>query len=633
MAWSFGAGFGYSQNLDSAHQSYVLDEVQIRASRLSGFSTGNKVWTMDSVIIAESTDQTLADILSRHTTVYIKSYGLGGLATTSLRGSGASHTPVIWNGFNLQSPLNGQVDFSLIPAFLMDEVQLQFGGAGALYGTGAVGGVVHLNSKGKVTPGVSVGANLGAGSFGRRFQGLHFSYGKENKWSSSIRTLTQSTDNDFLYDNPAQPGSPTVRQSNAALEQFAILNSSQVRIGARDLLNVGIWYQNTDRQLPPTMTQASSEAFQEDQIFRISAQWKRSMQAASLAFRSALLKEENMFQDPAISLVSLNESLAWMNELELDGALAGNYSWNTGVHWSNFMGKSDNLGGRVFQNRIAGFGSFKVKTDDESLGGVLSLRQEVFNGRAVPVVPTFGVELIPSRNWLIKGTLTRNYRLPTFNDFHWNESFAHGNPELEPESGWSQDITLNYDRRFEGVDFNGSLAVYNSRIRNRILWSPDTLGIWSPNNLLNVRSRGMEVACNFRFNIRSFKVEFRPRYNYVSSTNQEVRSGNEASLGKQLIYVPQNNSQLFVALAHSHFKLRYDHSFTGKTYTTTDNSDFILPYNVGNLFLKAEFGLWALDWNITGEIRNIWNHSYQVIAYRPMPLRNYYISLALVFNR
>ena len=161
---AFSANAALAQNVDSIGLPLLLKEIQISASRLSGFSAGNKVLNLDSALIIESSDQNLGDILARYTPVYLKSYGLGGLATPSFRGSGASHTPVIWNGFNLQSPLNGQVDFSLIPAFLMDQVQLQFGGAGALFGSGAIGGVVHLNQRSGIKSDLSIGANLGVGA-------------------------------------------------------------------------------------------------------------------------------------------------------------------------------------------------------------------------------------------------------------------------------------------------------------------------------------------------------------------------------------------------------------------------------------------------------------------------------------
>ena len=96
--------------------------------------------------------------------IFIKSYGLGSLATTSFRGGSASHTAILWNGFNLGSPMNGQLDLSLVPVSLANNVSIQYGGAGALWGSGAVGGAILLNSEPEFDQGLTVDAGTAFGS-------------------------------------------------------------------------------------------------------------------------------------------------------------------------------------------------------------------------------------------------------------------------------------------------------------------------------------------------------------------------------------------------------------------------------------------------------------------------------------
>ena len=88
----------------------------------------------------------MAEVLQENTPIYIRNYGSGGLATASFRGSNAYHTPVIWNGINIQNPMNGQIDFSAIPVFLSDEISLQYGGNGGVWGSGAMAGLLFINS-------------------------------------------------------------------------------------------------------------------------------------------------------------------------------------------------------------------------------------------------------------------------------------------------------------------------------------------------------------------------------------------------------------------------------------------------------------------------------------------------------
>ena len=89
--------------------------IEVTSSRLVNFSIGTKIYSIDSNIINQYKSGNLATLLENESQLFIKSYGIGNLATPSFRGSGASHTAILWNNFNLNSPLTGQLDLSLLP--------------------------------------------------------------------------------------------------------------------------------------------------------------------------------------------------------------------------------------------------------------------------------------------------------------------------------------------------------------------------------------------------------------------------------------------------------------------------------------------------------------------------------------
>ena len=88
---------------------------------------GTTKTVLDTHILRESITNSLADILSQNTSIFIKSYGRGTMATASFRGTSPSHTQVLWNGMNINSPMMGQVDFSLIPSYFVDDMSLWHG--------------------------------------------------------------------------------------------------------------------------------------------------------------------------------------------------------------------------------------------------------------------------------------------------------------------------------------------------------------------------------------------------------------------------------------------------------------------------------------------------------------------------
>src|SRR5690606_5715624 len=150
----------------------ALHNVVIVAPRLSDFASGLKTQAIDSATMARYRPADLGTLLEMESPIFIKSYGLGSLATTSFRGGSANHTAVLWNGFNIGSPMNGQIDLSLVPVGIADEVSIQYGGASALWGSGAVGGSVLLNSTPVFDSGLTVDAGASFGSFGDRRQHL-----------------------------------------------------------------------------------------------------------------------------------------------------------------------------------------------------------------------------------------------------------------------------------------------------------------------------------------------------------------------------------------------------------------------------------------------------------------------------
>jgi iron complex outermembrane receptor protein len=71
---------------------------------------------------------------------------MGGTATPSLRGTGAGHTGLTWNGVNISHPMLGQSDLSLVPVGLIDDIQIFYGGASMPLSNGGIGGIINLET-------------------------------------------------------------------------------------------------------------------------------------------------------------------------------------------------------------------------------------------------------------------------------------------------------------------------------------------------------------------------------------------------------------------------------------------------------------------------------------------------------
>jgi iron complex outermembrane receptor protein len=89
----------------------------------------------------------LSEVLRFQTPVYIKENGRGAVSSPSFRGTTAQQTAFLWNGISINSVFLGQGDINNIGFLLADELGVKSGGGSVLYGSGAIGGSIHLNNQ------------------------------------------------------------------------------------------------------------------------------------------------------------------------------------------------------------------------------------------------------------------------------------------------------------------------------------------------------------------------------------------------------------------------------------------------------------------------------------------------------
>ncbi len=607
--------------------SQQLDTVAIEATRLRDLAAGHRQVELDSLAIQAIAGHNLADLLAQHSDVFVKSYGLGNLATTSLRGGSASHTAVVWNGFTLTSPMNGQLDLSLLPAFFLDRVAVQYGGSAALFGSGAVGGALHLDNQTGFDQGLQLRAQGMLGSFGRQQQGLDATL-SQGRWLSRTRFYRRQAQNDFSYRLPNGGGEP-VRQTHAANRQWGLLQEAAVRLGEGQQLRLWAWQQAHDREIPPTLSQAQSQATQQDRHTRLALAWRRPGLRLDLQARSGFFRESLYYRDPAANLDAPSEARRWLSQAEAYYRPRVGHTLHLGLDHQYLWSQSNGYGpDPLRQQRWAVLASYRYQSQ-RAWEAVLSLRQGYAAGRRLPLIPSLGGQwqLWP---WLeLRGQVGKSFRLPTFNDRYWVPG---GNPALRPETSWGQELGLHGAHRWgKAWKLRWGVTGYHRLVRDWILWRP-TGRYWSPENLRRVRSRGLETELRLTHSHARGQLEAYLAYTLTRATVQATEQLRDASLGQQLIYTPPHQGRTGLTYTHGAWRLAYHHRYVGRRYTTSDNSRWLPPYQLADLSLSRRWsgthggGLLAL------QIDNLWNQAYQVLENRPMPGRSISLRLEVFFT-
>jgi iron complex outermembrane receptor protein len=336
------------------------------------------------------------------------------------------------------------------------------------------------------------------------------------------------------------------------------------------------------------------------------------------------------YQSDTANIHSIINSQLIQAELEYRFQLNSNITFLAGTQSIFQQAHSDNFTEpTIHQNKIGFFISSNIKLFNKKVIIVPSLRKEWVN-KWIPFTPSVGVDYHIHSAIKLHGLMSYNYRVPSLNDLYWNPG---GNASLKPENGWGYEAGATLEKKINNIVFYQDLTVYTRTIKDWILWTP-SYGIWMPDNIQQVWSRGIESETRLTIPVTNFEIQFRNSFAYTKSTNESDLASTDARKGKQLIYVPIFKNSFTTSINFKKINLGVIYNYTSWSFITSDNSDYLNPYHLFDSYAACNFNVpkSKSTVSINARINNIFNTTYQVVASRPMPLRNYQLTLTYTFN-
>jgi iron complex outermembrane receptor protein len=559
----------------------------------------------------------LSDVMGEFTPLFIKSYGVGQLSSTSINGSSAAQTDILWNGIKINSPTTGQADLSLFDVGTVDNINVSTFG-----GRNAVGGSINLDNELLSEDTFRSNNVMRYGSFNALNISSNNRY-RFGAFSGSTRVTYISSDNDFSFKNTTKIGAPIQQQVNAATQQLSFLQ--QLNYSFKKNYNVGFnfWLTDADRQLPPVMTQEASAERQYDQSYRSMAYINGKVRHFDFSFKTAYIYDRLRYTDPAASIDSRSDAQAFRNSFDAAFQIKDKLTLNIKPTYDYERAVSTGFDSPKQRNTL-GLGIHGIYDYSRSGSVVVSLTQAMSEGRALPFAPalTWHQRLRKGNHMVtLSAGLMRAYRLPSLNDLYWS---AGGNPDLRTEQSWKSDMGLRYNYKSLIRFYAGSFASY---VTDWILWHPNSSGLWTPDNVKRVLSRGVNIHLNIESRItpdsKKLLVSGYLGYSYTKATSLDAVTINDNSAGKQLIYVPVHVVSATLQLKHRNFYIRSINSYTGERYTTTDNSQSLDGYYLTHIEIGKDFHFQKQVIGLSFRVNNLTNNQYQVVELRPMPGRSY----------
>ena len=588
---------------DSTKVKYQLREVEIRNTPLhqhhrTGFS--------------------IAEQLGSGTNVFIRQFSPGSLATATIRGSYNVHTPVIWNGFDISSPLNSQQDLSLMPAGV-GVAQLQTGNLNNKTHQPNIGGAIQIN-----TPEIGDNAAtvlMSAGSFGMYYtQAKAQIIGAHTKWQLTV--FDHRAANNFTYYLPESKLSK--RRSHAGFTLQGLVIDNEWRPSKKETISTSFWLQHSSRQLPGSIFAQQQLERQNDAALRFSTHYSKLLSHSKVGLRLGAFKENFYYIHPKIGVESNAISYRWQPEAYWQMSKVLGFEPEVKVGTSYQLALTNNHARqRTYIN--APYSSIQFQKSGIKWAQHLFGRVEYFQTHDKALIAPSGMWRLGyhlSDMWSIKGAVTYKYRLPTLNEMYWQPN---GNIDIEPEQAQNNELGLSYN----SGRLQFSLQAYNNYIRQHIAWQP-VMGFWSPFNIGDVQARGAELDFKYSVALNKWMLQLGGMSNYTRSS---LTSGPYKNL--QMIYMPTWNNSGFIMVGNTHFGLTYRHQITGKVFTTFDHAEHLEAFQISSIECHYT-NIWpkvGLIFETYLRANNLFNQAYSLMPGFPMPGRTLQIGILFQFKR
>lgn len=626
----------FSQQNDTT--SHALHEIVIIETRQELLEKSKKSVRIDSITLARYNTTSLADLLSNQSTIHIKAYGNGNIATTSMRGGNSNHTALLWNGLNIQNAMLGQPDLSIVPTLFFDNVTIEYGGGSSLWGSGAIGGGIHLQNKTLFNQGFKTKLQLSTGSFNtdKITSAVLLSY---KKIVSSTKIYFTSSDNNYKYKDTLDKENPNKQVKHSNFISKGLLQEISGYISPFQKINIRVWYNTVFRNIP-SFTSVVSKRSQEDENLKLNADWNFSKRKLNSTIRVGAFNDKLNYTDSSINVFSKSTINTFI--VESDNMFTHqNHKFNFGINYTEYnslltqIKKSKNsllLESPTLHNlsKLSFFVGYNLRLLNSKLIYNLAIRKEITNQTIIPFTGNTGLFYQLTKLVAAKINANKSFRQPTINDLYWNPG---GNPNLNPEESYEADGGIEFSYKKKHMSLLIEATYFNRHTKNWIIWLPSDNSYWSPKNIAEVYSRGTETKTELNYFNKDFFAKLIINTSYVLSTYSKNEQENDNSIGRQLIFTPRYTGQAGISVNYKKFHILFNQNYTGYRFTSSDNTTWLYPYYISNIKCGYQYGFSNVNMEIFGSINNLFNKNYVVMPNNPMALRNYEIGICMNYHK
>lgn len=632
---------------DRTHQ---LREVTITESRRQHEVTSTAplyIIDREQMLTLGVTD--VADALHRIPGVTLRDYGgAGGMKTVSVRGFGAKHTGVSYDGVMLSDCQSGEIDLSRYSLDNVEQMSLVIGDNDDIFIPARNAGspaLLNIQTIGMPTADTRphLTAQLKVGSFGYVSPFVRYEQNlSEDVALSAVGEYTYA-ENDYPFELRNVTVVTHERRTNSRMNQGHGELNLVWKINSLNTLSGKVYYYDNDRQLPGQVhyyTDVNRETLRDQNFFAQVTYQRRNQSNLSLKWNTKFNWNASIYTDSLVPNRH-NDASYWQREAYTSVALLYVPSDNWAFDYSgdcaynNLTSSAD----RTVSNnpfRLSLLQSLTAKYRSRRLTAMARLLHSVYlneskggasarNMRRLSPSVSLSYKLLEDEELLLRASYKNIFRAPTFNESYY---FHYGSTDLLPESTDQLNVGVTWMRETDQWGVNMTFDGYYNHVKDMIVAVPYNMFVWTCVNVGKVRILGADVTVQAsRQLVEGHSLQFSGGYSYQQAENRT----NEESpyYGNQIAYMPKHSGSMAVSWENPWANLSVHCSAVSSRWANNQHYEGteIDGYWDMGLTLYRTFRWREQSLEARMDVKNILNMQYEIVRFYPMPGRSWQVSV------
>jgi vitamin B12 transporter len=571
---------------------------------------------------------TLPELLSSAVGVTVKDFGgLGKLSTVSIRGSSANQVIVLLDGIRINTASDSGVDLSSLPLDTIEKVEILRGADSAVFGSGAIGGVINLVSRKNTSSGWNSSGGFTYASWNTAV--VHAATGVNGpradlRFTGSYR----HTDGDFSFINDNGTAfNPDDdyrdRRVNNAMDAFD--GSFRLRLTPSPSLTLSGNIEGfvSEKGIPGLTTFPSEQADQKDR--RLTGYLRMDKKIHSTGSNRFFIESHAKylgmdFSDPEGEQTGVPIRTEQRTRF-MSGRAGWNISYGTGggivaVHY-----ETEKLRDTYFGDREREVFALNGQHDMILLNGKIwmthMLRYDTISDTGTHWSPKTGLRWFISNGLSLKTNAGYGFRAPSFNELYLEAGYITGNPDLEPEKALSIDAGLSYEKTAWRIEAAWFLIDSTDLIQYQLVSGFR----YKPFNIGRARSYGIELDCAVTLGA-GFTLS--GSYTWDKAVD---RSGEPNLDGKQIPGRPEHDMFGKLAWNRSPVSVWTEWHHLSGNYVTRSNTKELDARLTGNIGITCD---WGSTWRFGVQVKNVTGDQVVDVRGFPLPPRAWFATVKVI---